>query len=99
MSDLINNIISMNEGAIIAATSATAVEYNNDVVNQVISNLESLAGMSVDNSELQTSNVGKTVSKMEEYFKLYNEIHNSLYETIKNILQTVKGVRDEAVSM
>ena len=80
-------------------SAATAVKYNNEVLNQVISNLESLAGMSVDNSEFQTSNVGETASKMEEYFKLYNEIYISLHETIKNILQTVKEVRDEAASM
>lgn len=91
------------EGIINAATAAasaiTAVEYNIDVINQVISNLEALAGMSVNNSELQTSNVGEAASKMEEYFKLYNEIHMSLHETVKNILKTVKEVRDEAASM
>ena len=91
------------EGIINAATTVvnaiTAVEYNIYVVNQVISNLELLAGMSVNNSELQKSNVGESASKMEEYFKLYNEIHISLHETVKNILKTVKEVRDEAASM
>ncbi len=99
MSDLIKNIISMKEGAISAANTATAVEYNNEVVNQVISDLESLTGMSVYSAELLMSNVGETANKMEEYFKLYNEIHNSLNETVKNILKTVKEVQDEAASM
>ncbi len=99
MSDLIKNITAMKDGAIAAANIAIAVEYNNEVVNQVISDFESLAGMSVNDLELQTSNVGMTANKMDEYFKLYNDIHNSLHAIIKNILKTVKSVRDEATSM
>ena len=91
------------EGIINAVTAAanaiTAVECNINAIDQVISNLEALAGMSVNNSELQTSNVGETASEMKEYFKLYNKIHMSLHETVKNILKTVKDVRDEAASM
>lgn len=96
MSNLVSNIISMNEGAI---STAAAVEYNIDVINQVISNLESLAGVSVYSAELLMSNVGEAANKIEEYFKLYNEIHISLHETVKNILKTVTEVRDEAASM
>ena len=91
------------EGIINAATTVvnaiTAVEYNVDVINQVISNLESLAGTSVYSAELLTSNVGEAANKIEEYFKLYNEIHMSLHETVKNILKTVTEVWDEAASM
>lgn len=91
------------EGIINAVTAAanaiTAVEYNINAIDQVISNLEALAGMSVYSAELLTSNVGEAANKIEEYFKLYNEIHMSLHETVKNILKTVKEVRDEAASM
>ncbi|MCM1220871.1 MAG: hypothetical protein NC548_40935 [Lachnospiraceae bacterium] len=86
-------------GAGVGAAAATAVEYNTDVLNQVISKLESITGTPVFNAQLVTSNKGETVTKAEEYLQLYNEIHNSLYETVRNILQTVKEVRDEAGSM
>lgn len=79
--------------------NATAVEYNINILNKVITDLETLAGTEVQDITMQTTNLGDSVGKMNEYFTLYNEIHYSLHQTIKNILKTVTEVRDEASDM
>ncbi|MGN0632203.1 MAG: hypothetical protein ACI4JN_12845 [Ruminococcus sp.] len=78
---------------------STAIEYNINILNKVITDLESLAGTDVQDITMQTTNLGDSVGKMNEYFTLYNEIHHSLHQTIKNILKTVTEVRDEAADM
>lgn len=78
---------------------ATAIEYNNDVVSQVISDLESLVSTPAYNGELCTSNKGKTVDIVENYVKLYNEIDTSLHQTVANTLQVLKDVKDEVASL
>lgn len=78
---------------------ATAIEYNNDVVSQVIDDLERLVSTPVCNTEFCTSNKGKTVDVIENYVKLYNEIDISLHQTVANTLQVLKDVKDEVASL
>lgn len=83
-----------------ALTSVTtAIEYNNDVVSQVICDLEKLVSIPTCSGELCTTNKGKTVDIVENYLKLYNEIDTSLHQTVANILQVLKDVRDEVTSL
>lgn len=78
---------------------ATAIEFNNDIVSQVIDDLEKLVSVPACNAELCTSNKGKTVDVIENYVKLYNEIDISLHQTVANTLQVLKDVRDEVASL
>ncbi len=78
---------------------ATALEYNNDVVSQVICDLEKLVSTPACSGELCMSNKGKTVDIVQNYLKLYNEIDISLHQTVTNTLQVLKYVRDEATSL
>lgn len=81
------------------ASSFKPIEYNINILNKVITDLETLAGTEVQDITMQTTNIGNSVGKMNEYFTLYNEIHHSLQQTIKHILKTVTEVSDEAAEM
>jgi hypothetical protein len=83
----------------LASSIVTALEYNNDVVSQVICDLEKLIGTTSCSEELCTFNKGKTADIVQNYLKLYNEIDNSLHQTIMNTLQVLKEVRDETDSL
>jgi hypothetical protein len=83
----------------LADFAATALEYNNDVVSQVICDLEELIGITSCNEEPYVSNKGKAIDIVQNYLKLYNEIDSSLHQTIENTLQMLKDVSAEANSL
>lgn len=94
-----DNIVNAVKETAAIASSFKPIEYNINILNKVITDLEFLSGTEVQDITMQTTNLGDSVGKMNEYFTLYNEIHHSLQQTIKHILKTVTEVRDEASAM
>lgn len=43
--------------------------------------------------------MGESVDKITEIFRLYDEIENSLLQSIKNVLSTVENAQNETDSM
>lgn len=88
--------IGMEIGA--ASIGSTAVEYNKYVLNQVISKLKSI-NENPTSIIFSTESMGASVDKIIEIFWLYDEIENSLLQSIKNVLSTVENAQNETDSM
>lgn len=88
--------IGMEIGA--ASIGSTAVEYNKDVLNQVISKLKSI-NENPTSIIFSTESMGESVDKITEIFRLYDEIEKSLIQSIKNVLSTVENVQNGTDAM
>ncbi len=71
-----------------------AVEYDWDVLNgEVLPKLNKiLRSYPAPSGELTMTSKGASVARIAECFKLYQEIHTSLTETVSNIRETVSKV-------